>query len=97
MKRSGMFVVLNRLVGWWRDVRSVRECKSILRANLDRDYDEDDSLRTLTVVAVNALYWARRNPPNKVISETARKKELGIQPNNALCVKCEAARKEDGQ
>ena len=64
MKRSVMRHTLHRLVGWWRDVRSVRECKSILRANLDRDYDEDDSLRTLTVVAVNALYWARHNPPN---------------------------------
>lgn len=68
MKRSVMFVVLHRLVGWWRDVRSVRECKSILRANLDRDYDEDDSLRTLTVVAVNALYWARHNPPNNGVT-----------------------------
>ena len=56
---------LDSLVGWWRDVRSVRECKSILRANLDRDYDKDDSLRALTVVAVNALYRARHNPPNE--------------------------------
>ena len=65
MKRSGIGSMIHRLVGWWRDVRSVRECKSILRANLDRDYDEDDSLRTLTVVAVNALYWERHNSPNE--------------------------------
>ena len=64
MKRSGIGSMLHRLVGWWRDVQSVRECRRILRVNLDRDYDEDDSLRALTVVAVNALYWARRNPPN---------------------------------
>ena len=68
MKRSGIGSMLHRLVGWWRDVRSVRECKNILRANLDRDYDEGDSLRTLTVVAVNALYWERHNSPNKELS-----------------------------
>jgi len=55
-------------VGWCRDVRAVRECKSILRANLDRNYDKDDSLRTLTVVTVNALYRARHQPPNNFVT-----------------------------
>jgi hypothetical protein len=44
---------------WWRDMLSINECKRILRSELDRDYDENDSLRCLTVVAVNALYRER--------------------------------------
>ena len=36
--RRRIFDRLHRLVGWWIDVRSVRECKSILRASGSEDY-----------------------------------------------------------
>ena len=64
---------LHRLVRWFRDVRDIRDCKEILWAELDRDRDDTESLRTLTVVAVNALHWERKDfsanaqaiPPNE--------------------------------
>lgn len=46
------------------------------------------------------MCWSRcrnRSSANTVMSETARKKELGIHPNNALCVKGETAQMEGGQ
>ena len=52
---------LHRLVRWFRDVRDIRACKEILWAELDRDRDETESLRTLTTVAVNGLYWSRKD------------------------------------
>ena len=54
---------------WLRDVRFIRECKNILRENLDRDYDEEDSLRDLTVVAANALWWERHKPTNEMTGD----------------------------
>jgi hypothetical protein len=50
---------LKQISMWWRDMLSINECKHILRSELDRDYDENDSLRCLIVVAVNALYRER--------------------------------------
>lgn len=41
--------------------REITEAMDILRSKLDRDYDKHDSLRTLVVVAVNALDWAKAN------------------------------------
>jgi len=38
----------------------IAEAKRILWDELDRDYDADDSLRTLVVVAVNALHRAKK-------------------------------------
>ena len=56
---------------YWRDQLSrlrsdktkleteIDQAKEILYGGLDRERDEDDSLRTLCVVAVNALAWER--------------------------------------
>jgi DNA-binding PadR family transcriptional regulator len=55
---------LHRLVRWFRDLRDVRECKEILWAELDRDRDETESLRTITVVAANALHRERNSSAN---------------------------------
>ena len=52
---------LNRLVRWFRDVRDIRACKEILWNELDQDRDETESLRTLTTVAANGLYWSRKD------------------------------------
>ena len=52
---------LNRLVRWFRDVRDIRACKEILWNELDQDRDETESLRTLTTVAANGLYWYRKD------------------------------------
>lgn len=60
---------LRRIVRWLDDAMSVNDCKEILRRELDRDHDEADSLRTLTVVAANALHRERNKPANSAISE----------------------------
>jgi hypothetical protein len=52
---------LHRFVRWLRDVRDIRACKEMLWKELDRDRDEKESLRVLTTVAVNALYWRRKD------------------------------------
>lgn len=39
----------------------MEDAKNILRKELDRDYDAQDTLRTLVVVATNALFYARGN------------------------------------
>lgn len=39
----------------------IEDAKNILRKELDRDCDAKDTLRTLVVVAVNALFYARGN------------------------------------
>lgn len=54
---------------WFRDVLDIRECKKILRSVLDRNQDETESLRNLTVVAVNALYWERNAEPEDLGEE----------------------------
>lgn len=53
---------MRRLVRWFRDVRSINRCRELLWAELDRDRDESDSLRSLVVVAVNALHGERNKP-----------------------------------
>jgi hypothetical protein len=78
---------LKCLVRWCRDVRSVRECKSILRANLDRNYDDDDSLRTLTVVAVNALFWERQ-PNTSIGPAQAANPNTCEATGSAVCSEC---------
>ena len=50
---------LHRFLRWCRDIGDLQECKDIMRSELDRDRDETESLRSLTVVTVNALYEAR--------------------------------------
>ncbi len=51
-----------------QEIQSLRgeitEAKAILRKDLDRDYDKKDTLRTLVVVAVNSLHYARQSSPN---------------------------------
>ena len=37
----------------------IQDAKSILRKELDREYDARDTLHTLVVVATNALFYAR--------------------------------------
>ena len=45
--------------------QEIEEAKAILRSELDRDFDDADTLRILVVVAVNALHAARHNTSNK--------------------------------
>jgi RNase adaptor protein for sRNA GlmZ degradation len=49
----------HNLIMLWIDIRSIRECKATLKENLDRKSDENDTLRLLTIAAVNALFWER--------------------------------------
>ena len=37
----------------------IEDAKSILRKELDREYDAKDTLHTLVVVATNALFYAK--------------------------------------
>jgi len=64
---------LHRLVRWLRDVRDIPACKEILWSELDRDRDETESLRTLTTVAVNSLYWSRK----EILQRTERITRMG--------------------
>lgn len=55
------------------------ECRQILEKQLDRDKDQNDSLRDLVAVACNALYWARAKKRHfkKANQLLIKNKELG--------------------
>ena len=47
----------NKISRWIRDIRDINDCRSILQQELDRDLDEYESLRSVVVVAANAIHW----------------------------------------
>lgn len=40
-------------------MKAISECREILWAELDRNRDDKESLRTLVAVTANALHWER--------------------------------------
>ena len=64
-KRGRVFDRMKRLVRFFNDVKSIGECKRIMWKELDRNYSEKESLRTLVTLTANALYWERsKEKPN---------------------------------